>query len=185
MQTMILTTINFFLLVVTRKKLILTFLVCHLIFFQIFLMVELHKKAEINQRDLNKQIEELKYNYKPCNEKEKEEIDEVLVHANDMFEYRDKIIDAFKNGTFSSEHLKKSGDPAHDHVLEDVNNFVQKTESIAEKINLDLFEDFFESSSLPNCEKTLININNPDENIRICGRDRRQNIKFKRQNKKK
>ena len=70
-------------------------------------------------------------------------------------------------------------------MLEDVNNFVQKTESIAEKINLDLFEDFFESSSLPNCEKTLININNPDENIRICGRDRRQNIKFKRQNKKK
>ena len=185
MQTMTLTTINFFLLVVTRKKLVLTFLVRHLIFFQIFLMVELHKKAEINQRDLNKQIEELKYNYKPCNEKEKEEIDEVFVHANDMLEYRDKIIDAFKNGTFSSEHLKKSGHAAHDHVLEDVNNFVQKTESIAEKINLDLFEDFFESSSLPNCEKTLININNPDENIRICGRDRRQNIKFKRQNKKK
>ena len=29
------------------------------------------KKAEINQRDLNKKIEELKYNYKPKNEKEK------------------------------------------------------------------------------------------------------------------
>ena len=35
------------------------------------------KKAEINQRDLNKKIEELKYNYKPKNEKEKEEINEV------------------------------------------------------------------------------------------------------------
>ena len=29
------------------------------------------KKAEINQRDLNEKIEELKYNYKPKNEKEK------------------------------------------------------------------------------------------------------------------
>ena len=28
------------------------------------------KKAEINQRDLNKKIEELKFNYKPKNEKE-------------------------------------------------------------------------------------------------------------------
>ena len=45
------------------------------------------KKAEINNRNLNKKIEELKYNYKPKNEKEKEEIDEVLMHANDMLEY--------------------------------------------------------------------------------------------------
>ena len=58
------------------------------------------KKAEINQRDLNKKIEELKYNYKPKNEKEKEEINEELMHANDMLEYGDKIIDAFKDGTF-------------------------------------------------------------------------------------
>ena len=50
------------------------------------------KKAEINQRDLNKKIEELKYNYKPKNEKEKEEINEVLMHANDMLEHEDKII---------------------------------------------------------------------------------------------
>ena len=47
------------------------------------------KKAEINNRNLNKKIEELKYNYKPKNEKEKEEIDEVLMHANDMLEYRE------------------------------------------------------------------------------------------------
>ena len=45
------------------------------------------KKAEINNRNLNKKIEERKYNYKPKNEKEKEEIDEVLMHANDMLEY--------------------------------------------------------------------------------------------------
>ena len=65
------------------------------------------------------------------------------MHANDMLEHGDKIIDAFKYCTFSSEHLKKSDDAAHDHVLEDVNNFIQKIELIAEKINLGLFEDFF------------------------------------------
>ena len=86
------------------------------------------KKAEINQRDLNKKIEELKYYYKPKNEKEKDEINEVLMHANDMLEYGDKIIDAFKNRAFSSEYLKKSDDAAHDHVLEEVNSFIQKIE---------------------------------------------------------
>ena len=65
------------------------------------------KKAENNQRDLNKKIEELNYNYKPKNEKEKEEVNEVFMHANDMLEYGDKIIEAFRDGTFSSEHLKK------------------------------------------------------------------------------
>ena len=47
------------------------------------------------------------FNYKPKNEKEKEEINGVLMQANDLFEYRDKIIDAFKDGTFLSERLKK------------------------------------------------------------------------------
>ena len=74
-----------------------------------------------------------------------------------MLEYGDKIIDAFKNGTFLSEHLKKSDDPAHSLVLEDVNKFIQKIESIAEKINLGVFEDFFESSSPANYAKTFIN----------------------------
>ena len=50
------------------------------------------KKAEIDQRDLNKKIEELKYNHKPKNEKEKEEINEVLMHANDMLEYGIKLL---------------------------------------------------------------------------------------------
>ena len=45
-----------------------------------------------------------------------------------MLEYGDKIIDAFKNGIFLSEHLKTSDDAAHDHVLGDVNNLVQKIE---------------------------------------------------------
>ena len=49
-------------------------------------------------------------------------------------------------------------------MLEDVNNFIQKIESIAEKINLSFFEDFFESSSPADYAKTLINTKNPDEN---------------------
>ena len=60
------------------------------------------KEAAISQNILEKNIEDLKFKYKPKNEKEKEEINEVLMHANDMFEYRDKIIDAFKDGTFLS-----------------------------------------------------------------------------------
>ena len=86
------------------------------------------------------------------------------MQANGLFEYRDKIIDAFKNGTFLSEHLKKSDDAAYDYVLENVDDFIQKTESMSEKINLSLFEDFFESSSPAGYAKTLINIKHADEN---------------------
>ena len=65
------------------------------------------------------------------------------MQANGLFEYRDKIIDAFKNGTFLSEHLKKSDDAAYDYVLENVDDFIQKTESMSEKINLSMFCCFF------------------------------------------
>ena len=122
------------------------------------------KEAKFFQKKLEKIIEDLNFNYKPKNEKEKEEINEVLMHANYMLEFWDKIIDAFKNGIFLSEHLKTSDGAAHDHVLEDVNNFIQKIELMAEKINLSLFEDFFESSSPADYAKTLINTKNPDEN---------------------
>ena len=30
------------------------------------------------------------------------------MHANDMLEYEDQIIEASRDGTFSSEHLKKN-----------------------------------------------------------------------------
>ena len=63
------------------------------------------KKAEILQRDLDKNIKKLKFNYKAKNVEEKEEIDKVLMHANDMLGYRDKIIEVLRDGTFSSEHL--------------------------------------------------------------------------------
>ena len=121
------------------------------------------KKAEVNQRELNEKIQELKYNYKPKNEKEKEEINEVLPHVNDMLEYLDKIIEAFRDGTFSSEYLKKSDDATYDYVLDDVNNFIQKIESMAEKINLICWRIFLESLSPANYAKKLINTKNPDK----------------------
>ena len=63
-------------------------------------------KAEISQRNLEKKIEELKFNYRSENAEEKEEINGVLMQANDLLEYRNRIIDAFKDGTFLSERLK-------------------------------------------------------------------------------
>ena len=67
------------------------------------------------------------------------------MQANDMLELGDKIVKAFRDGTFSSKHLKKSDDAPYDYVLKDVKNFIQKIESMAKNINLSLFEDFFES----------------------------------------
>ena len=54
------------------------------------------KEAEISQRNLEKKIEELKYNYKPKHVEENEEINGILMQANDMLEYRDKIIETFR-----------------------------------------------------------------------------------------
>ena len=90
------------------------------------------------------------------------------MHANDMLEYGDKIIEAFRDGTFSSEHLKKSDDAAYDYTLKAVNNFIQKIKLMAEKINLNLFEDFFESSSPADYAKELINTKDPNENKEIA-----------------
>ena len=89
------------------------------------------------------------------------------MQANGLFQYRDKIIDAFKNGIFLSEHLKTSDDAAHDYVQEDVNDFIQEIKSMEEKINLNLFEDFFDSSSPADYVKELINTSNSDENKEI------------------
>ena len=96
-----------------------------------------------------------------------------------MLEYRDKIIEAFKDGTFSSEHLKKSDDATHDRVLKDVNNFIHKIESMSEKINLSLFEEFFQSSSPADYAKKLINTKNPNKNKKTVAKikDRISNLK--------
>ena len=80
------------------------------------------KEAEVKQR-----IEDLRGYKNNAEEKEKEEINEVLMQANDMLEYKNKIIDAFKNVIFLSGHLK-TDDAAHGHVLEDVKDFIQKIE---------------------------------------------------------
>ena len=53
------------------------------------------KEAKISQGNLKTKIEELKFDYRPKNKKEKEETKWVLMKANDLFEYRDKTIDAF------------------------------------------------------------------------------------------
>ena len=97
------------------------------------------------------------------------------MHAND----RDKIIEAFRDGAFLSEHLKKTDDAAHDYLLQGAKNFIQKIESMAENINLSLFEDFFESSSPADCAKELINTKNPNENKEIVSeiKDRISNLK--------
>ena len=66
------------------------------------------KEAEFKQRNLKEKIEGINFNYKPKNEKEKEEIRQVLTQANDLLVCRNKIINAFKYGTFLSEYLKKN-----------------------------------------------------------------------------
>ena len=106
------------------------------------------------------------------------------MQANDLLEYRNKIIDAFKYGTFSSEYLKKSDDASHDYVVKDVYNSIQKIKSMSEKINLSLFEDFFWSSSPADYAEGLLNIKNSDKNKEIVGKigDRISNLK---DNKKK
>ena len=125
------------------------------------------KEAKISHRDLEKEIEELKYNYKPKNVEEKEKINGVLMQANDILEYRDKIIEAFRDCTFSSEHLKKSANTAYDYMSKDVKKFIQKIESVVKNINLSLFEDFFEPSSPDDYAKKLINVKGPNENKEI------------------
>ena len=64
------------------------------------------KKSRIFSKKFRKKIEDLKFNYKPKNEKEEKEIYMVLMQANDLLDYRNEIIDEFENSTFSSEYLK-------------------------------------------------------------------------------
>ena len=81
-----------------------------------------------------------------------------------MLESRNKIFKAFKDDIFPSEHLKKSDDDAYDYMLQNVNEFIEEIKSMEEKINLSLFEDFFQSSSPADYAKMLINTKNRNEN---------------------
>ena len=142
------------------------------------------KEAKFKQRDLEKKIDDLKFGYKSKDKKEKEEKSQVLMHANELLESRNKIIKAFKDDIFPSEHLKKSDDAAYDFTLKNVNKFIQEIRSMEEKINLSLFQYFFQSSSPAEYAKELINTKNADENKKKCRRNKKQNIRFRRQNKK-
>ena len=109
------------------------------------------KEAKFKQRDLEKEIEELQFYYIPKNKEEIKEIKRVLMHANELWESRNKTIKAFEDDIFLFEHLKKSDD-------------TEEIKSMEEKINLSLFEEFFELSSPADYAKMLINIKNADEN---------------------
>ena len=124
------------------------------------------KRGRSYAKRFRKKIEDLR-NYKNnAEEKEKEEINGVLMQVNDLLEYRNKFIDAFKNGIFLSEYLKKSDDAAYDYVLKDVKNFIQEIKLMEEKINLSLFEHFFGLSSPADYAKMLINTSS-NENKKI------------------
>ena len=76
--------------------------------------------------------------------KKKGEINRVLMQANDLLEYRGKIIKSFKDSTFKSKHLKKLDAAAYDYVIKDVNKSIKEIKFMEQKINLSLFEDLFE-----------------------------------------
>ena len=86
------------------------------------------------------------------------------MQAKELLESRNKIINAFKDGTFRSEHLKESDDDddayIYIYVLKDVNKFINEIRSMEEKIDLDLFEEFFELLSPAEYLKVLINTKN-------------------------
>ena len=78
-------------------------------------------------------MEDLQFGYEPKKKKEKEEINGVLMQANDLLGYRKKFIDAFKDGTLLSEHLKEVDNAAYNYVLKDVNKFIEEIKLIEKK----------------------------------------------------
>ena len=78
------------------------------------------------------------------------------MQANDMLNYRDEIIEAFRNGTFLSEHLKKSDDAAYDYRLKDASKSIKKIESMAKNINLSLINEFFKLSPVDYAKYLII-----------------------------
>ena len=81
---------------------------------------------------------------------------QVLMHANSLLESRNKVINAFKNGNFSCEYLKKPDAPAFDFTLKGINKFIEEIKSMAEKINLSLFENFFDFHHQLIMQKSLL-----------------------------
>ena len=48
------------------------------------------------------------------------------MQANDLLEYRNTIIDAFKNGIFLSEYLEKLDDARYKYLFKDVKKLFRK-----------------------------------------------------------
>ena len=55
------------------------------------------------------------------------------MQAKDLLEHRNKIIDAFEDGTFSSEYLKKLDAAAYDYLLKYLNKSIEKIKSMEER----------------------------------------------------
>ena len=79
---------------------------------------------------MNRKIKRLKFDYKPNNVEEKEEINNVLIQVNDLLKHRDAIIDASEKRIFLFEQLKGESKNAGEFVIEEVSNFIQKIESM-------------------------------------------------------
>ena len=58
------------------------------------------------------------------------------MQVKDLVKYRNKIIKAFKDVIFPSEHFKKSDSAAYNYVLKDVNEFIEDIKSMEEKIKV-------------------------------------------------
>ena len=109
------------------------------------------------------------------------------MQANDMFEYRNAIIDPFKDGNFLSEQLKKLVDAAYDYVLKDLKSTFRQLIQCQKNINSSLFKEFFQSSSPANYVKNLINAKNLDESkiTAIEIKDTISNLKDNKRNERK
>ena len=112
---------------------------------------------------MNKKIKWLKFDYKPNNVEEKEEINNVLIQVNDLLKHRDAIIDAFEKRISLFEQVKGGSKNAGEFVVEEVSNFIQKIESMSKNISLSFFNEFFESL-LVDYANYLINLKNTKEN---------------------
>ena len=112
---------------------------------------------------MNEKIKRLKFEYKPNNV---EEIDSMLMHANDLLKYRDVLISAFEKSIFFFlfEQVKEESKNAFSEFVaeEEVSKFIQKIKSLSKNINLSLFNEFFESSPV-DYAKYLINLKNKKE----------------------
>ena len=141
------------------------------------------KEAEFLQKKLHDKIKYLQYKYTPKNTKEEEQINGVSMQANDMWKYRIKLLRHLETILFVWK-FKKIRWCCVWLWVKNVNNFIQEIKSMEEKVNLSFFKEFFELLSPPDYSKMLINTKNPDENKEIVAEIKKQNIRFKRQNKR-